>query len=96
MTLCLLLVPIYLISAYYMYKYFQKAYSSPIGKWSDVNPEYIDVVAMFLPVVNTFLAITFVFETPYTDEWEKEYRSHKIEMKRKFLYKFFNIHHIQK
>lgn len=91
-VLYVFLVSIYIISAYYNYKFFQKAYSNPVGKWADVNPEYVDLVAVLLPIVNTFLAMTFAFETPYTDEWEKRINKQKVEMKRKALYKVFKIH----
>lgn len=74
-----------------MYKFFQKAYSSPIGKWADVHPEYIDLVSMLLPGINSILAITFMFDSPYTDKWEKEYSAFKIDKKRKFLCKIFKI-----
>jgi hypothetical protein len=82
-------INIYLLSAYGLYKWNQKAYSKN-GYWENDNIKMPEFIFMFFPIINTILFITSLFVSPF----KKEYKPLKIKYKRDytiFLNNFFKI-----
>jgi len=54
----LFLIPIYIVSAFAVYRYHKIAYSKG-GIWEYLNPSTGDSFIVFTPVINTLAAIIF-------------------------------------
>jgi len=65
---------IYVISCCCAYKFMQKAYYHKHGWNYEETPKELDIFFVFIPIINTFISVLFVFES-----WKKdEYRENKI------------------
>lgn len=61
MRILIMVVAAYVVSFYGAYAYVRKAYSKG-GRWQNVDVELEDVVVVFVPILNTVLAIRHVLE----------------------------------
>jgi len=59
--LILIAILIYILSALVVYKYTQKAYYNPEGRFYGDQPDRDDIVMTIIPVFNTIAAFTVVF-----------------------------------
>lgn len=76
LTIILISIAIYLLSAFLTWNYFRIAYSK-YGIWSNIKITGGDIVIVFIPALNTFIGVFgWVIANPYK---EKDYN------------KFFNI-----
>lgn len=64
LTIVIIAIVIYMLSAYYSYNWHRKAYSRG-GRWSLLNPQGIEIFFTFMPVVNTIFAFTCLMTSPY-------------------------------
>lgn len=65
MTTLIILLIVYLLSCYYNYKWFQKAYYHPNGKCSNLKPRLFHLFVTFYPIINTILTLSNLFDSPY-------------------------------
>lgn len=61
----LIILTIYLLSVYINYKWMQKAYYHENGRWKNIEPNNIDLFFVFFPIMNTILATSNLFDSPY-------------------------------
>ena len=64
MTTLIILLIIYLISVYMVYKWIQKAHYDPNGKWLYCKPNNEDLFFTFCPFLNTIVMIINFFDSP--------------------------------
>ena len=53
MTIALILITVYIISAYIWYKAIQRLFDPVEGLWSNLKPGYFEVIVTFIPIMNT-------------------------------------------
>lgn len=72
MTYFIVCVLIYAISAFAVYKFFQKAYYNKRGRWTNISPNTDDLFLTFAPVYNTVAALLFWIFLGWKDDESKE------------------------
>jgi len=69
----ILIVLVYLISTFGMYKYFQKLYSKN-GIYEGIEPHGMDLFLTFCPVYNTILNFLWIASYPVKLDYKKFFR----------------------
>ena len=57
MTIALILITVYIISAYIWYKAIQRLFDPVKGLWPNLEPGYFEVIVTFIPIMNTVWGI---------------------------------------
>lgn len=68
----IILLVVYLLSCYADYKWIQKAYYHPNGRWNHIKPTKVDVFYTFCPILNTTLVLVNIFHSPYEQSIKPE------------------------
>jgi hypothetical protein len=74
----LILILIYALSAFGMWKFIQIAYSSE-GRWSNIVPTSADIFVTFCPVMNTFGCFWFIFSGARRKDPDHYYKFFKVK-----------------
>jgi heme/copper-type cytochrome/quinol oxidase subunit 2 len=56
MVILIIILVVYLLSAYFAWRYIHIAYSKG-GVWEELKPTHSDIFTVFCPVINTYLAV---------------------------------------
>ena len=57
MIVTLILIAVYIISAYIWYKAIQRLFDPVKGLWPNLEPGYFEVIVTFIPIMNTVWGI---------------------------------------
>lgn len=63
MTITLVLITVYIISAYIWYKAIQRLYDPVKGLWYNLKPGYFEVIVTFIPIMNTVWGILALLDS---------------------------------
>jgi hypothetical protein len=65
MITIIIILAVYILSAYAFYKFTQIAHFHENGRFNNIEPEFDDLFLTFMPVANTILAIVCWIDSPY-------------------------------
>lgn len=71
MVILLIILFTYAISAYVNFKWVQKAYYHPNGKYKRLYPDKDDFYFTFIPFLNTVIMFIQLTESPYNESYSK-------------------------
>lgn len=64
----LIILTIYLLSAFTVYKWMQKAFYHKNGVFKNTKPDYINLFITFVPIINTIMAVLGLTFLPATNK----------------------------
>lgn len=59
----LIIISVYISSCFTWWLYLHKAYSFN-GIWKSIDPATVDIILIFIPIINTILSVGWIFYYP--------------------------------